>query len=96
MPTSNISNEERAAVRNIGKDTSIMILPADKGKATVVMDKEDYEKKVKDMLSDKQTYLKLDNDPTLKYRKKLVSILDKMRSEKKNNNKTVPTSESNQ
>ena len=27
--------------------------------------------------------MKLDNDPTLKYRKKLVSILDKMRSEKK-------------
>ena len=47
------------------------------------------------MLSDERTYLKLDNDPTLKYRKKLVSILDKMRSEKKNN-KTVPTSESNQ
>ena len=83
MSTSNISKEERAAVRNIGKDTSIMILPADKGKATVVMDKKDYEKKVKDMLSDERTYLKLDNDPTLKYRKKLVSILDKMRSEKK-------------
>ena len=60
-------------LRNIGKDKSVMVLPADKGKATVVMDKEDYEKKVKDMLSDERTYLKLDNDPTLKYRKKLVS-----------------------
>ena len=61
------------------------------------MDKEDYEKKVKDMLSDERTYLKLDNDPTLKYRKKLVSILDQLRAEKKITTKQYqhlnPTSE---
>ena len=97
LPKSNISKEERAALRNIGKDKSVMVLPSDKGKATVVMDKEEYEKKVKDMISDERTYLKLDNDPTLKYWKKLVSILDQLRAEKKITTKQYqhlnPTSE---
>ena len=97
LPKSNISKEERAAIRSIGKDKAVMVLPADKGKATVVMDTEEYEKKVKDMLSDERTYSKLDSDPTPKYRKKLISILDQMRSENKITTKQYhhlnPTSE---
>ena len=38
LPKSNISKEERAAIRSVGKDNTIIILPADKGKATVIMD----------------------------------------------------------
>ena len=60
-----------------------MVLPADKGKATVIMDTEEYEKKVREMLSDEKTYSKLNSDPTPKYRKKLVAILDRLKSEKK-------------
>ena len=49
------------------------------------------------MLSDERTYLKFDNDPTLKYRKKLVSILDQLSAEKKITTKQYqhlnPTSE---
>ena len=37
LPKSNISKEERAAIRSVGKDKTIIVLPADKGKATVVM-----------------------------------------------------------
>ena len=47
------------------------------------MDTEEYEKKVKDMPSDERTYSKLDSDPTHKYRKNLISILARMRSENK-------------
>ena len=36
-----------------------MILPADKGRATVVMDKTEYEEKVNTMLNDVHTYEKL-------------------------------------
>jgi len=36
-----------------------MVLPADKGRATVVLDKAEYEEKVLHMLSDEKTYQKL-------------------------------------
>ena len=39
-------------MKTLSKQESIIILPADKGKATVVIDKEDYESKVENMLKD--------------------------------------------
>jgi len=51
-PVFNISKEEKLALDKIRKDTSIQILPADKGRATVIMDKDDYKTRVKDMLED--------------------------------------------
>ena len=95
LPKPNIIKEERTAIRNIGKDKSV--LPADKGKATVIMDTEEYEKKVREMLSDEKTYSKLNSDPTPKYKKKLVAILDRLKSEKKITSKQhqylIPSSE---
>ena len=41
-----------------------MILPADKGKCVVILDKEEYSNKVNMMLSDERTYRKLIRDPT--------------------------------
>ena len=41
---------------DLGKDKSILILSADKGSSTVVIDKEEYEVKVKDMLADEITW----------------------------------------
>ena len=43
LPPSNLCKEERKAVKELGKDKSILILPADKGKATVVIDVKTYE-----------------------------------------------------
>ncbi len=60
-----------------------MILPADKGKSTVVMDTSDYEEKVTTMLADKKTYEELTTDPTPKYKRKLVSQLTKLKKEGK-------------
>ena len=45
-PPSNISIKERKALKNLAKNKDITILPADKGKATVVMDTENYKQKV--------------------------------------------------
>lgn len=47
------------------KNETIVIPPADKGSATVIMDKEDYWKKILEMLED-TTYKKLKRDPTTK------------------------------
>ncbi|XP_072048287.1 uncharacterized protein [Amphiura filiformis] len=39
VPPSNISKDERTAIKQLQKEESIMVLRADKGRATVVMDK---------------------------------------------------------
>ena len=97
-PKSNVSDEQTKALKSLAKDDTIMILPADKGRATVILDKETYKEKVMVMLSDEKTYTRLDKDPTAKYKRKLVNILARLKSE---NNITdaqkryvYPTSES--
>jgi len=73
----------RQALGNLAKNKDITILPADNGKATVIMDTEDYELKVKEMLDDKRTYEVLKSDPTLKYKKELVGKLSRLKQEGK-------------
>ena len=51
----NITKYDFKAIKDLRKDNIIMILPADKGRATVVLDKEEYEGKMKSMLSDENT-----------------------------------------
>ncbi|CAB3987775.1 Hypothetical predicted protein, partial [Paramuricea clavata] len=72
--TCNLSRQQKLALKNLRED--ITIIPADKGKAIVVMDKDDYTS-ISDLLSDKETYLKItdrrrrpvskvENSPTLR------------------------------
>lgn len=56
---------ERKAIRGLNADKHIIILPADKGNATVVMKTDDYHNKIADLL-DPNTYRKLKSDPTAK------------------------------
>ena len=60
-----------------------MILPADKGKATVIMDTQEYKDKVNRMLSDKKTYEPLKKDPTDTYRRKLIALLKPLKEQGK-------------
>lgn len=62
-PRCNLPSHLRKAVRDLKKDDTIMILPADKGNAMVVMDWSDYKGKLQAMLSN-GTYQKLRKDPT--------------------------------
>ena len=55
----------RRAIRELQKDMEIVILPADKGNAMVVMERSEYISKMNMMLEDK-TYAKLKKDPTSK------------------------------
>ena len=41
-PVSNISRDEREALKNLKADKDIIVLPADKGRASVVLNKQDY------------------------------------------------------
>ena len=80
-PRSNISKAEREAIRSLAKDDSVVILPADKGRTTVILDKQDYQNKVNTLLDDTNTYEKLTSDPTRSIKNKLNQILRDWRRE---------------
>ena len=46
-------------MKELRKNNTILILPADKGRATVIMDKDDYNSKMLAMLNDADIYKKL-------------------------------------
>ena len=60
-----------------------MILTADKGVAMVVMNKDDYIKKAKELLDDTNTYKPITTDPTTKLKNRLINILKLMKGEGK-------------
>jgi hypothetical protein len=62
-------------LKSLATDDSIVILPADKGRSTVILDSEDYEGKIRDLLSDERTYEKLKKDPTTSVKNKLINLL---------------------
>ncbi len=83
VPEPNLTKKEKTALVSLMKDPTVMVLPADKGKATVLMDTVEYEEKVNIMLQDEKTYEKLPSDPMPKYKQNLVSILSNLRKENK-------------
>ncbi|KAI8510912.1 hypothetical protein Bbelb_118280 [Branchiostoma belcheri] len=74
-PASNITREERTALKDLATNQDILILPADKGRCTVVLDREQYDRKVQDLLGDKDTYMPLKKDPTNKFKGKIISSI---------------------
>ena len=78
---SNINKLERDALDSLGKNKDITIVPADKGRAVVVLNTEDYVKKAKSLLSDTQTYKVVPKDPTAKFSKSIVELLQKCKTE---------------
>ena len=84
-PKSNITRKERKALQDLKKEESIFILPADKGKATVLMEVSIYEEKLTEMLSDEKTYEQLPSDSTQRYKRDLVAIISRLKKENKIN-----------
>ncbi|OCT67848.1 hypothetical protein XELAEV_18039149mg [Xenopus laevis] len=63
LPKENITLEERRALLSLQNNKSLVIKPADKGGAVVVMDKEFYINTIITMLDDTTTYQKLTTNP---------------------------------
>ena len=72
---SNFTREEHRALKRLQNDEDIVILPADKGRATVVMDKTEYFDKMDLLVNDKRTYEDLTVNPALKLQKGLNAKL---------------------
>nr|VZI37341.1 unnamed protein product [Spirometra erinaceieuropaei] len=54
---------ERDALRELKADKDIVIVPAEKGRSTVVLDRTDYLQKAKNLLEDRQFYVPCETNP---------------------------------
>ena len=73
-PKSNLDKGMHRAIKDLRGDDNIVILPADKGNATVVMDRTEYTMKMNRMLED-VTYTRLKRDPTSRIETKVGKML---------------------
>ncbi|XP_064477758.1 uncharacterized protein LOC135391432 [Ornithodoros turicata] len=62
---------------------TIVILPTDKGKGTVVLNKTDYEKKMEEIFDDPAHFVKLQHDRTLKTERSLVGHLRDLKKKRR-------------
>ena len=74
-----LSKDEQQAMDNLKHDSNIVILPADKGRMTVVMDKPDYIDKAKALLNDTNIYRRLQEDYTKKLANQINTTLKKLK-----------------
>ena len=79
-PRPNITREERKAIDELRKDEIKMILTADRGVSMVVLNRDDYNQKAEALLQE-SAYRSIPNDPTNKYKKKLISLLKTIKTE---------------
>lgn len=56
LPNRNLTPDEHRALKRLKTDKKIVILPADKGRMTVIMDRTDYNDKMDALGNDKHTY----------------------------------------
>ena len=59
----NLPKSQQNSIKSLTDDESIIIKEADKGGATVIMNKLFYQRKIEDMLSNQEFYERLDNNP---------------------------------
>ena len=62
------------------KDDTRIVLTADKGVALVVMNREEYEEKAEELLKT-TTYITINNDPTTRYKNKLINLLKSIKTQ---------------
>ena len=82
IPKPNLDKEERLALHQLRKDKDRIILTADKGITMVVLDKEDYINKAKDLLNT-PAYKEIPRDPTNKIKAQLITKLRRIKKERK-------------
>ncbi|KAJ0057450.1 hypothetical protein NL108_006138 [Boleophthalmus pectinirostris] len=83
LPKSNITKKERKAINHMKKDNTIIILPADKGRTTVILDKKTYEHKMEALLADTDTYEIIKKNPTEEKKRTLKTLLKPLLEQKK-------------
>ncbi|XP_053546886.1 uncharacterized protein LOC128638774 [Bombina bombina] len=73
----NLTKDERQALKSLTEDTTIVIRPADKGGAVVVMDLQQYRSELLGQITDQKTYRILQTDPTNQLKRYIDEKLDR-------------------
>ena len=76
----NIPRDEHQVLREIKRDNTRMVLTADKGVSSVVLDREEHTAKSEELLH-QPNYKILKTDPTNKYKNKLIALLKSIKAE---------------
>ena len=74
-PKRNITKEEESALRNLRANENIVILKADKGGATVILDRADYNIKMLEHLTNSGSYRKLSSNPISRVTKEVKKAI---------------------
>ena len=74
----NLSAEELGALKELINNTQIIIKPADKGSAVVIMNRADYLTEGFRQLSDTKYYRRLENEPTIDFQKEVNNFVEDM------------------
>ena len=69
------SYKERAAIQSFKRNKNIIIKPADKGGATLILNRSDYIKEGKNQLNHQQNYQPLSLDPTKNFKLELTKFI---------------------
>ena len=85
-PKDNLFKDERKALKELQSDTSIVILPADKDRSTVILNREDYLEKCMDCINN-GPYQLLKKDPTTKIKVKTLKQLKVLKDNESIDNK---------
>ncbi len=75
--------EEQRALKQHNRDRTVIVLPADKGRVTVVLDRQDYVDKAKTHLGDTTAYVLLDHHPLPSSVNGLRKVVDRLRRQGK-------------
>ena len=75
LPPSTLPPDQLRALRTLKQRDDIVILPAHKGRATVVMDRCDYDDKMNAMLEDEEIYRQLSRDPVKSVERRMNAML---------------------
>ncbi|CAG2204322.1 unnamed protein product [Mytilus edulis] len=77
----NLTTKEENALKDILQDDDIVIRPADKGSGIVVINKEEYFKKLEEEITNNDTYSETEQNTTHQITKKVKSLVNRMKKE---------------
>ncbi|XP_068135476.1 uncharacterized protein [Hyperolius riggenbachi] len=80
----NLNTQERKAILSLKSNDNIVIKPADKGGAVVILDKSSYIQEANRQLSNNTYYKRLETNPTLQYSRELKNMLNDLSSKSSN------------
>ena len=71
-----LTKEQHLLIKEFNNNENIIVRKADKSNTFVIMNKEDYNKKMTDLISNPNKFLKINKDPTDTVKKKLNTIIE--------------------